>query len=105
MPNNITAKTKQVRPDQQSPVSEPGPRRRLLDVADRLFSEEGVHVVGIDRRMITESALHGPAGRIVLNAIPGIDGDFAVIALDGNSDPMLLLRCQQQLFDPRPEAQ
>jgi AcrR family transcriptional regulator len=28
---------------------EPGPRRRLLEVADRLFYEEGVHVVGIDR--------------------------------------------------------
>jgi AcrR family transcriptional regulator len=26
-----------------------GPRRRLLDVAGRLFYEEGVHVVGIDR--------------------------------------------------------
>jgi AcrR family transcriptional regulator len=29
--------------------SEPGPRRRLLNVADRLFYEEGVHIVGIDR--------------------------------------------------------
>jgi AcrR family transcriptional regulator len=28
---------------------EHGPRRRLLAVADRLFYEEGVHVVGIDR--------------------------------------------------------
>jgi AcrR family transcriptional regulator len=29
--------------------SEQGPRQRLLAVADRLFYEEGVHVVGIDR--------------------------------------------------------
>lgn len=49
MRNKTTAKTNQVRPGERSPVSEPGPRRRLLDVADRLFSEEGVHVVGIDR--------------------------------------------------------
>jgi AcrR family transcriptional regulator len=34
---------------QATPAAEPGPRRRLLDVANRLFYEEGVHVVGIDR--------------------------------------------------------
>jgi len=49
MRNRITVKTKAVRPDVQSLESEPGPRRRLLDVADKLFYEEGVHVVGIDR--------------------------------------------------------
>ena len=49
MRNATPAKTKQVRPDERSPASEPGPRRRLLAVADRLFYEEGVHVVGIDR--------------------------------------------------------
>jgi AcrR family transcriptional regulator len=49
MRNPTTAKTKQVRPDERSSESEPGPRRRLLAVADRLFYEEGVHVVGIDR--------------------------------------------------------
>jgi AcrR family transcriptional regulator len=31
------------------PAPVAGPRRRLLDVASRLFYEEGVHVVGIDR--------------------------------------------------------
>ena len=41
--------TKQVRAAKQSAESEQGPRRRLLAAAGRLFYEEGVHVVGIDR--------------------------------------------------------
>src|SRR5216683_7938506 len=49
MRNTTTPKTKEVRPDKRSSESEPGPRRRLLAVADKLFYEEGVHVVGIDR--------------------------------------------------------
>jgi AcrR family transcriptional regulator len=49
MRNTTTEKTKQVRTDERPSESEPGPRRRLLDVADKLFDEEGVHVVGIDR--------------------------------------------------------
>jgi AcrR family transcriptional regulator len=36
--------------------AEPGPRRRLLETADRLFYEEGVHVVGIDR-LLEESGV------------------------------------------------
>jgi AcrR family transcriptional regulator len=44
-----TTKTKQVRADKRASESEQGPRRRLLAVADQLFYEEGVHVVGIDR--------------------------------------------------------
>ena len=35
---------------------EPGPRRRLLEAADRLFYDEGVHVVGIDR-LLDESGV------------------------------------------------
>jgi AcrR family transcriptional regulator len=49
MRNTTTAKTKALRPDEPSSESELGPRRRLLAVADKLFYEEGVHVVGIDR--------------------------------------------------------
>src|SRR5216683_50721 len=49
MRNTTTPKTKEVRPDKRSSESEPGPRRRLLAAADKLFYEEGVHVVGIDR--------------------------------------------------------
>src|SRR6266852_1496287 len=45
----MTAKTTRVRADKRSSESEPGPRRRLLAAADKLFYEEGVHVVGIDR--------------------------------------------------------
>src|SRR5712691_10399310 len=45
---NPSAKAK-VGAKQRRSDSEPGPRRRLLAVADKLFSEEGVHVVGIDR--------------------------------------------------------
>jgi AcrR family transcriptional regulator len=30
-------------------AEDPGPRQRLLEVASRLFYQEGVHVVGIDR--------------------------------------------------------
>jgi AcrR family transcriptional regulator len=36
--------------------AESGPRRRLLDVASRLFYTEGVHVVGIDR-LLAESGV------------------------------------------------
>ena len=35
---------------------EAGPRQRLLEVADRLFYQEGVHVVGIDR-LLEESGV------------------------------------------------
>ena len=35
---------------------EPGPRSRLLEAADRLFYDEGVHVVGIDR-LLDESGV------------------------------------------------
>jgi AcrR family transcriptional regulator len=49
MRNTTPEKTKAPRPEESSPDSEPGPRRRLLAVADKLFDEEGIHVVGIDR--------------------------------------------------------
>lgn len=42
-------KTNRDRPDARSSDAEPGPRRRLLDAANELFYDEGVHVVGIDR--------------------------------------------------------
>ena len=44
-----TAKTRRVAADKRSSESDDGPRRRLLAVAKKLFYEEGVHVVGIDR--------------------------------------------------------
>jgi AcrR family transcriptional regulator len=49
MRNTTGTKATGDRPDARSAASEPGPRRRLLDAANELFYEEGVHVVGIDR--------------------------------------------------------
>ncbi|MCW2644671.1 MAG: TetR family transcriptional regulator [Pseudonocardiales bacterium] len=49
MRNTTGTKANGDRPDERLSVSEPGPRRRLLDVANELFYQEGVHVVGIDR--------------------------------------------------------
>jgi AcrR family transcriptional regulator len=47
MPSPGSISPRAVSPDPASTGA--GPRRRLLDVATRLFYEEGVHVVGIDR--------------------------------------------------------
>ena len=48
MSNTTTTAPKRIRA-KHPPEAEEGPRRRLLAAAGRLFYEEGVHVVGIDR--------------------------------------------------------
>jgi AcrR family transcriptional regulator len=48
MSNRTPAAPKRIRA-KHSPEAEEGPRQRLLAAARRLFYEEGVHVVGIDR--------------------------------------------------------
>src|SRR5437867_9206166 len=48
MSNTTTTAQKRVRA-KHSPEAKEGPRQRLLAAARRLFYEEGVHVVGIDR--------------------------------------------------------
>ena len=47
MSNTTTTAPKRIRA--KHPPAEEGPRQRLLAAARRLFYEEGVHVVGIDR--------------------------------------------------------
>jgi len=47
MSNTTTTAPKGIRA--KDPPAEEGPRQRLLAAAGRLFYEEGVHVVGIDR--------------------------------------------------------
>ena len=49
MRKTAATNAKRVRIGEHAPESEGGPRRRLLAAAARLFYEEGVHVVGIDR--------------------------------------------------------
>ena len=61
-----------------SASSSPWAKQRILETADRLFSDEGIHTVGID------PVLGAAKGRDVVVAVGGRGGQFGWLLASGN---------------------